>query len=114
MFLVDATLENPVEIATSKQKCRLQAYNVPINVHRCMKTTVVVNSCIGACLSIHCPRDADDLSGYVRFHNYSYCCHVTEVVNVTVELKCYDHYDEYYMSHLLQSATSCDCQKCRI
>ena len=110
-------LENPVEEATVKQKCKLQGYNVPIKVHGCVKTTILVNSCLGACLSLHCPRDDNhrDDGHHIKFENISNCCHVTKVVNVTLVLKCWnDHMSQpYFLSHLVQSAMACSCQKCR-
>ena len=106
----------PFEIATVKQKCILQGYNIPIRIHRCAKTTVLVNSCLGACLSLHCPRQKIidvDSRRHVSLQNISHCCHVTRFVNVTIVMHCLDFSKHnYFISHVVQSATACGCRKC--
>lgn len=113
-LFANASTKSPLDIATRKQKCNLQAYRVPIKVHGCVETSILVDSCLGACLSIHCPREEATTPSHVKFHNFSNCCHVTEAVNVTVLMKCIDSFNsEYFISHIVQSAKACSCQKCR-
>ena len=77
-----------VQVATMRQRCKRHGYTVPVNVHGCYKTEVFVNTCIGACLSLHCPLVEETGKEHIALHAISNCCHVTEVVNVTLALKC--------------------------
>ena len=92
--------------AKTQQKCELQGYRLPIQVHGCLETSVDINTCYGSCRSFDVPLQSD-------YSMKTICskCSVESYVVITVQMQCLDskkmsrkHY------HSVKSATSCSCK----
>ena len=98
----------PYTDALSKSKCSLLGYKLPIEEPGCHKTEVLVNSCVGACVSASTPS-----SELHTFETVTQGCKVTERVNVHVKLKCAaDDGSTYEKFIQVRSATHCGCHLC--
>ena len=97
----------------NSQKCILVGYNLNITIHECATSTFKMNTCLGACPSVHAPNE-DSLNeiNIYKLKSMMECCKVREYEVVTVALQCVDNNRFSEKLHQFRSATKCSCSRC--
>ncbi|XP_057305204.1 uncharacterized protein LOC130642136 [Hydractinia symbiolongicarpus] len=104
--------ESPADIATRRQICQLQGYELNVTIHGCKATTLQMSTCLGACISLHSPHVGHVEGESLTLKEITTCCKVTEAAEVTLALDCVKEGVMYKHHHKVKSASACGCKRC--